>query len=30
MELLIAAPLADGPDNAREDAGEGYIVFPAE
>jgi hypothetical protein len=26
-ELLIAAPQADGPDNARTDAGEAYVVF---
>jgi len=25
-ELLVAAPLADGPDNARPDSGEAYII----
>jgi hypothetical protein len=26
-DLLVGAPLADGPDNARENAGEAYIIF---
>ncbi len=26
-DLLIGAPLADGPDNSREDAGEAYVIF---
>ncbi len=28
-DLLIGAPLADGPDNARPNAGEAYVVFGA-
>ena len=26
-DLLIGAPLADGPDDARADAGEAYVIF---
>jgi hypothetical protein len=26
-DLFIGAPLADGPDNSREDAGEAYVIF---
>jgi len=26
-DLLIGALLADGPDNAREDAGEAYVIL---
>ncbi len=26
-DLLIGAPLADGPDNSREGAGEAYVIF---
>jgi hypothetical protein len=26
-DLLIGAPLADGPDNARTNAGEAYVIF---
>ena len=26
-EILVAAPMADGPDNDRADAGEAYIIF---
>jgi hypothetical protein len=28
-DILVGAPLADGPDNSRENAGEAYIVFGA-
>lgn len=28
-EILVSAPRGDGPDNRRQDAGEGYIVFLA-
>ena len=26
-DVLVGAPLADGPDNGRKDAGEAYIIF---
>ncbi len=26
-DLLIGAPLADGPDNAREDTGQAHIIL---
>jgi hypothetical protein len=26
-DLLLGAPLGDGPDNSREDAGEAYVIF---
>jgi len=29
-DLLIGAPLADGPDNARRDAGEAYVILGTE
>ena len=28
-DLLVGAPLADGPDNERTDAGEAYVIFGA-
>jgi hypothetical protein len=27
MDLLVGARFADGPDNARQDAGEAYVIF---
>ena len=26
-DLIIGAPFADGPDNARQDAGEAYVLY---
>ena len=28
-DLLVGAPLADGPDNSRTNAGEAYVIFGA-